>query len=207
MKDLFITGIDTGIGKTLTSAIFARALAYDYWKPIQCGSLEKTDSDVIRDLLSCDISKVHAESYIFKKPASPHIAAGDQHIDMKKIERPTTEKSLIIEGAGGILVPINNKHYIVDLIQKFNCHVVVVSKNYIGSINHTLLTLEALKIRGISILGVVFNGEKKKEIENSILSRCKIPELLHILPEKKINSEIIMKYAERFKRQNVIRTL
>ena len=204
MKDLFITGIDTEIGKTLTSAIFAKAFSYDYWKPIQCGNLEKTDSDIIRYLLPSDTSKVHAESYVFEKPASPHIAAGDQPIDIQKCERPMTQKSLIIEGAGGVLVPINDKHYMIDLIQKFNCHVVVVSKNYIGSINHTLLTLEALKNRDIPILGIVFNGARNVEIENSILNRYKVPNLLHILPEPKINFSIITKYADILKTNDVI---
>ena len=117
MKDIFITGIDTDIGKTITSAIFVNAYGYDYWKPVQSGNMDDTDTMQVTRLIHNKLSKVHSESYLFAKAISPHLAAKPEQISFEKIIRPQTNKSLIIEGAGGVLVPLNDKDYIIDLIK------------------------------------------------------------------------------------------
>ena len=199
MKDIFVTGIDTDIGKTVASAILTEALSYDYWKPIQCGNIESSDRKTVASLLINQTSQIHPESYIFEKAVSPHIAARPGKIQIKNIQRPVTQNRLVIEGAGGVLVPLNDEHYVIDLAQKFSCDVILVSKNYIGSINHTLLTLETLKNRGISVIGLIFNGDENKEIEDTILKKCSVPKLLHIHQEKTMNQGIVHKYAELLK--------
>src|SRR5690606_31628963 len=143
---LFITGISTAAGKTITAAIFTEALEADYWKPVQSGDLENSDSIKVRRLISNTKTIIHRESVLLKTPASPHLAAEIDNIKIEtaKIEEPTTDNHLVIEGAGGLFVPLNDSDTIADLI-KPNYKVVVVSRNYLGSINHTLLTIEALR--------------------------------------------------------------
>ncbi len=149
---LFITGIGTDVGKTIASAIITEALEADYWKPIQAGDLASSDSHKIKAYLSNDKTVIHPNSYALNTPASPHLAAEIDGvvIDKANIIEPKTDNHLVIEGAGGIFVPINNEDCIVDLIQKEH-KVIVVSRHYLGSINHTLLTIEALQSRKITI--------------------------------------------------------
>ena len=143
---IFITGIGTDVGKTIASAIITQALEADYWKPIQAGDLDNSDSHKIQRYISNDKTIIYENSYKLNTPASPHLAAklDGITIDLKKITEPKTKNHLVIEGAGGILVPLNNSDCIIDLIQK-EYKVIVVSRHYLGSINHTLLTFEALK--------------------------------------------------------------
>ena len=156
---LFITGIGTDVGKTVASAIITQALEADYWKPIQAGDLHHSDADKVKALVSNKKSQFHPNAYALNTPASPHYAATLDGIvlDIKKIQEPTTTNHLVIEGAGGILVPLNDTDSIIDLIQKDH-KVVVVSRHYLGSINHTLLTFEALKNRNIAVAGIIFSG-------------------------------------------------
>ena len=203
MKDIFITGIDTDVGKTIVSSIFVEAFQYDYWKPIQCGNLENSDSKKISSLIQNKTSCIHKEAYAFEKAASPHIAAKPMQINFETIKKPASRRRLVMEGAGGLLVPINEKYYIVDLIQNFDCDVVLVAKNYIGSINHTLSSVEVLQNRSLSILGIVFNGTHDHEIEESILQRCGLPKLLHVFKEKTITKDIIQKYALKLRSSNL----
>lgn len=168
IKDIFITGTDTDIGKTITSAILAYHLNYGYWKPIQTGTNEKNnDVDIVQNLSNVEI---HNPIYEHKEPLSPHLASEREGIliDINKIIRPQTSKSLIIEGAGGVLVPINEKFYILDIIKRLNIPTIIVSKNKLGTINHTLLTIEVLRSRNIEILGVIMNGDKNIDNINSI---------------------------------------
>ncbi len=201
MKDIFITGIDTDIGKTITSAIFVEALACDYWKPIQCGNLDLPDKKVVNDLIQNNASKIHKESFQLNMPASPNIAAKveSKKIRLEDIHKPVKCNRLIIEGAGGCLVPLNSKEFIIEIAQKFNCAIVVVSRNYVGSINHTLLTIQEIRKRKCDIWGIVFNKEENPEIENTILGITKLPKLMHIYPEKKIDKITIKNYATKLK--------
>lgn len=196
----FVTGIGTDVGKTIASAILTEALEADYWKPIQAGNIEDSDTITVKSLISNTNSVFHKEAYLLKTPASPHNAAAKENteIDLNKIEIPFTKNKLIIEGAGGLMVPLNNDILVIDLIQKLDAEVILVSKNYLGSINHTLLSVEVLKQRNIPIKGIIFNGEKYKEGEDFILNYTGLKKIGHIYPEKYFDKNHIKKYAKDF---------
>lgn len=200
MKKYFITGIGTGVGKTIVAAIIAEALQSDYLKPVQCGNLDNTDSDIVQRLLSNKKTKIHPEIYRLKTPASPHYAAALENIiiDPGKIILPETNNNIVIEGAGGLMVPLNENFMMIDLIKKLNAEVILVSKSYLGSINHTLLSLEALKKRNIPMKGIIFNGEENKYSEKIITKYSGQISLLNISEEPVINKEIISRYAIKF---------
>lgn len=166
-KPLFITGIGTGIGKTIVSAILVESLQADYWKPIQSGDLENSDTMKVRSLVSNTKSVFHPEAYRLTQPYSPHKSAAIDGIiiDPKRIITPATTNRLIIEGAGGLMVPLNNDFLMINLIQQLNAEVVLVVKHYLGSINHTLLSLEALTNRNIPLKAIIFNGDSDKDSE------------------------------------------
>ncbi len=170
MQPIFITGIGTGIGKTLVAAILAEALHADYWKPVQAGYDEGTDSDWVKKRLAGSSSVIHDELYKLKMAASPHIAAREENlsieIDLIKtrleeitVSFHTANKGLIIEGAGGLMVPLNETIFVADLIKQLQASVVLVSRNYLGSINHSLLTAEVCRYYKLDVLGWVFNDQ------------------------------------------------
>jgi len=194
----FITGIGTDVGKTVASAILVEALNADYWKPIQAGSLDDTDTMTVRSLISNTKSVFHPETYRLSSAMSPHAAAEIDKIkiNLQKIILPKTSNTLIIEGAGGVMVPLNDKLLVIDLIKKFKAEVILVSSNYLGSINHTLLTIEALKNRNIPIAGIIFNDKPAKASEEYILKYTGLNCLLFIEKEKKIDKKIILKYKQ-----------
>lgn len=201
MKRFFITGIGTNVGKTIASAILVEALNADYWKPIQAGDLDNTDTMKLASLISNTKSKFHPETFRLTKAMSPHAAAGADgiKINIKKMVLPETSNTLIIEGAGGLMVPLNEKYLVIDLIKKFKAEVIIVSKNYLGSINHTLLTVEALKNRNIPIAGIIFNGKSSISSEKYILKYTGLKKLLSIEEEKKMNKKTIFKYKSLIK--------
>jgi dethiobiotin synthetase len=201
MKRIFVTGIGTDVGKTVTSAILAEALHADYWKPVQTGSFFSTDADKIRKYVSNSKTVVHPESFVLKQYMSPHAAAEleGQHISLDKINAPQTENNLIIEGAGGLMVPLNDREFIVDIITKLDAEVVLVIQNYLGSINHSILSIDALRNRKIPVLGIVFNGPPHKLSEDIILSYGGNKCLGRINKESVINKEVVSKYAALFK--------
>lgn len=197
-KQLFVTGIGTGVGKTMVSAVFVEALQADYWKPIQSGDLESSDSQFVNSLTSSHL-KIHTERYQLKKAASPHQSAKEEGIEIKltDFEIPKTSNNLIIEGAGGLFVPINEQDYMIDLIHQFNLSTIVVATNYLGCINHTLLTLEALKTRNIQVDYFVFNEnfdeDTSRAIKNSIPPEVAI---INIPMFESINSNEISELAK-----------
>ena len=200
MKDtFFITGISTEVGKTIVSAIITEALQADYWKPIQSGDLDNSDTHKVQRLISNKKSVFHSNSYALKTPASPHLSAKLDNIEIEidKIERPNTNNDLVIEGAEGLLVPLNEKHTIADLLLPTD-KIILVSRHYLGSINHTLLTFEYLKQRGFSIFGIVFSGTKNSSSESIILEKTKSKCLLHIDEEPYFDKNVISYYAEKF---------
>lgn len=200
MKNIFVTAIDTDSGKTAVSAILAKAWDCNYWKPVQSG--EPTDSNTIRTLLNNEI-KIFPEAYKLNTPASPHYAAEVDSVDISldDIELPKSDKPLIIEGAGGLMVPLNKDHLMIDLIKKFDCKVVLVSNIYLGNINHTLLSVEALKNRGIEVDYLVFNGEEMPSTESIIEHYTNIPVLFRMRKEEQINYDTIKKYAEAIRNE------
>ncbi len=201
---LFITGISTDVGKTITSAIIVEALEADYWKPIQAGDLENSDSYKVKSYISNSKSKIFENSYQLNTAASPHLAAEIDHItiDLKKIIEPKTNNHLIIEGAGGLFVPLNNTNSIIDLINP-DYKIIVVSRHYLGSINHTLLTLEALKSRNINVAGIVFSGNENKSTENIIFQKTNIKVIGRIDQEPYFDQNVIAEYANLF-RENLL---
>lgn len=201
---LFITGIGTDVGKTVASAITVQALEADYWKLIQAGDLDHSDTDKVKALVSNKKSQFHPNAYALNTPASPHYAATLDGIvlDIKKIQEPTTTNHLVIEGAGGILVPLNDTDSIIDLIQKDH-KVVVVSRHYLGSINHTLLTFEALKNRNIAVAGIIFSGDENQATESIILKKTKVNCIGRIDNEPYFDQNVVQYYADLF-RENLL---
>lgn len=171
-KPLFVTGIGTGIGKTLISAILVEKLKADYWKPIQSGDLDDSDTLKVKGLVSNTRSVFHEESYRLTQPYSPHKSAALDGIaiDPEKITLPETDNQLVIEGAGGLMVPLNENFLMIDLIKKLEAEVVLVSQFYLGSINHTILSFEALQRRNIPIRGIIFNGDEDKDSRDFIIN-------------------------------------
>jgi dethiobiotin synthetase len=201
---LFITGIGTDVGKTITAAIITEALETDYWKPIQAGDLTDGDTHKVQRYVSNDVTKFHSNSYALNTPASPHLAAQLDNvvIDVAAIQEPETKNHLVIEGAGGLFVPLNDTATIADLI-KPDYKVVVVSRHYLGSINHTLLTIEALQHRGFNIAGIVFNGNEMPSSEEIILKKTGLAVLGRIEEEPYFDKNVILEYADAF-RENLL---
>lgn len=197
---IFITGIGTDIGKTIASAIITESLQADYWKPIQAGDLQDSDSHKIKAYLSNENTTVHPNSYALNTPASPHLAAqlDNTVIDTKNIKEPATKNHLVIEGAGGIFVPLNDTATIIDLIQP-DYQVIVVSRHYLGSINHTLLTIEALQHREIKIAGIIFNGDENIPTETIILQKTNLKMIGRINDEPYFDKNVILEYADAFR--------
>lgn len=199
MKDTyFVVGISTEVGKTIVSAILTEAFQADYWKPIQSGDLENSDTDKVKRLISSTHTVFHPNSYGLHTPASPHLSAqlDGVRIELSKIVRPETNNTLVIEAAGGLYVPLNKKDMMLDLIHPTD-KVILVSRHYLGSINHTLLTYETLKNRGLNIHSIVFSGTPTPSTEEVILRHTNLPVLLHIDEEPYFDKQIILKYATK----------
>jgi dethiobiotin synthetase len=197
---LFITGISTDVGKTIASAIITEALEADYWKPVQAGDLDNSDSHKIQNYISNEKSVIHENSYKLNTPASPHLAAklDGITIDLKNIIEPKTKNHLVVEGAGGVLVPLNSSDFVIDLVQP-DYKIIIVSRHYLGSINHTLLTIEAIKNRGLTIAGIIFNGNENKATESLILNYSKLKFIGRINDEPYFDKNVISEYADLFR--------
>ncbi|MFH1004853.1 MAG: dethiobiotin synthase [Bacteroidota bacterium] len=202
MRKIFVTGIGTDIGKTVVSAIIVEALKADYWKPVQAGTYYPTDSENLKKWISNTTTVIHPEAYCLKAHMSPHAAAEEEsiQIDFDKIILPHTNNTLVIEGAGGVMVPLNDKYFIIDLIKKFDAETIIVIQNYLGSINHAILTFDVLKNRGVKILGLVFNGAPHFLSEKIILSYTGLPCFACITKEPEINKNVIFKYTKNFEK-------
>ena len=197
---LFITGTGTDVGKTIAAAIVTQSLEADYWKPIQAGDLEDSDSHKIKKYLSNTVTVIHPNAYALNTPASPHVAAKRDGItiDISTIIAPETANHLVIEGAGGVFVPLNDTHCVIDLIRP-DFKVIVVSRHYLGSINHTLLTIEALQNRGVSIAGIIFNGDENPATESIILKKTGCTMIGRIADEPYFDQNVIAEYADAFR--------
>ena len=192
-----IAGIHTGIGKTLCSAILCEALGYDYWKPVQAGDLENSDSIFIKNHVSNPLCTIHTETYRLKTAASPHFAADTEGvvIDKNKFKLPKTKNNIIVETAGGIMSPLGKGFLNMDLIKHLNLPVILVSENYLGSINHTLMTVKLLQNEQIPLHGIIFNGEKVASSVDFILQHTGLPLLFFIPKFETVNKEGIKKYV------------
>lgn len=201
---IFITGIGTDVGKTIASAIVTEALEADYWKPIQAGDLSNSDTYKIQRYISNTKTVLHPNSYALNTPASPHLAAAIDGVTIKAadIVEPETANHLVIEGAGGLLVPLNAEETVLGLI-KPDYKVIIVSRHYLGSINHTLLTAEVLKQNGIMPAGIIFNGEENASSEEIILHKTGLKMIGRIENEPYFDKDVILEYADSF-RQNLL---
>jgi dethiobiotin synthetase len=178
-KGFFITAIHTDSGKTLASAILTYALKADYWKPVQCG--EPADTDQIKNWLGSEIV-CHPERYRLQTPASPHFAAEKEGVSIRlsDFKLPETDNHLIVEGAGGVLVPVSTKETIADLIEQLGLPVILVINHYLGALNHGMLTIRELKRRQIPLAGIIFNGVDFQNAESILLQEAGCPCLLRI---------------------------
>ncbi|WP_111682438.1 dethiobiotin synthase [Winogradskyella tangerina] len=199
MKTYFVTGISTDVGKTIASAILVEALNADYFKPVQAGDLDNSDTHKVQRLVSNSKSVFHPNSYALKTPMSPHGAAeiDGLQIDTKQIKRPITKNNLVIEGAGGLLVPLNDSETILDLIQPSD-KVIVVSRHYLGSINHSLLTIKALQNKGFDV-SLVYSGDEHPSTESIIEKMTGVKVIGRINNEPYFDQNVITEYAHKFK--------
>lgn len=172
----------------------------DYWKPIQAGDLDQSDTHKVKDFVDNEKTVFHPNAFALQTPMSPHAAAAIDQVEItaSKIKRPLVERQLVIEGAGGLLVPINDTETIADLIRKDDA-IVLVSRHYLGSINHTLLSVDYLKSRGLKNIGLLFSGDEHPTTEDIILKKTQLPLLGRIQEEAVFNKDTIKKYANLFK--------
>lgn len=200
MHKIIVAGSGTDVGKTIVSAILVTLMKGDYWKPIQCGEEENSDTVIIKQLIDTTKHQVFSPAYSLKAPLSPHHAARleDVSINVDTIVPPKTTRPLIIESVGGIFVPLTPKTLSLDLFKSWDSQWIVVSKHYLGSINHTMLTLHALKQQNISIAGLIFNGHPNPASEEVILEISKLPLLGRLLPEKNIDQQTIQRYVKQW---------
>ncbi|WP_394846767.1 dethiobiotin synthase [Pendulispora brunnea] len=203
MKRIFMTGIGTGVGKTLAAACVTEALKAHYWKPVQAGLDDGTDTRTVKSLLSNTNSVCHEEAYRLREPASPHLAARMEGltIDPAKIVQQADaiqpqDDYLIVEGAGGLLVPLNDDVFTIDLIRSLRAQVIVVAQNYLGSISHSLLTARVLQQTDIPVLGWIFSGVEHSN-EADIVRWSKWPLLGHIPFASNIDAAFVQEQATR----------
>ena len=198
MKPIFITGTGTDVGKTLVAAIVTEALKADYWKPVQAGFSDGTDSLFIQEMISNNKTTIHPELYKLKMPASPHLsaAAENKEIKIKEIinHLPKTKNRLVIEGAGGLMVPLNKKKMILNLILRLKAKVIIVSKNELGSINHSLLTAAVLKKEKADVAGWIFT-EDYQNYEDEIAGWSGFPLIANVKHLPVVSRETIKEQA------------
>lgn len=197
-QQYIVTGIGTDVGKTVVSAILSEALKATYWKPIQAGDLDNSDSIKVNKWTTDNVT-VLEEKYRLKSPMSPHAAAKIDGIEIQiaDIQKPEIEGNLILEGAGGLMVPINQKgDTYLDVFEQLKLPVIVVSRNYLGSINHTLMTIEMLQHREITIKGIIFSGASNEESESIILSKTKLNCLARISEASEVNATFVQQQAK-----------
>ncbi|MEL0437447.1 dethiobiotin synthase [Phycobacter sp. K97] len=173
---LVVTGTDTGVGKTVVAAALSQALSAAYWKPVQSGLEEETDSAFVARMVRCHVLP---EAYRLQLPASPHLSAEAEGvlIELDRLALPQVFGPLVVEGAGGLMVPLNRGALYVDLFARWQAPVVLCASTRLGTINHTLLSLEALRARNCPIVGVIFNGDPEPEVEETI---CQFGEVAHL---------------------------
>jgi dethiobiotin synthase len=209
MKGIFVTGTDTGIGKTIVSAALMNSFREKenvcYWKPIQTGTEEDNDTETVRKLANCSGKEIHDKGFRLEKPLSPHLSArlANVEITIQKtlsfVENQSENKFWIVEGAGGVLVPLNENELMIDLIKALNLPVVIVSRSGLGTINHTLLTIEVLRNKGLEILGVIMNGEPNLENKKAIEHFGKVSVLAEMRKFEKLDAETLNNWSSKIK--------
>ncbi|MBL4596497.1 MAG: dethiobiotin synthase [Robiginitomaculum sp.] len=197
---IIVAGIGTDVGKTVISAILCQALKAQYWKPVQAGDLDNTDSDTLRNLVSYAGFHIHEETHRLTKPMSPHAAA---HIDGVSINaqdftKPDTRGlPLVTELAGGLMVPLSSTYLTIDLAADLGGSVILVVNSYLGSINHTLLSLDLLKRRGLPVAGLIFNGDINKDSRDVILNYSDAHLIAEVPRAAQLDKAFIKTYADK----------
>lgn len=196
-KGVFVTGIGTDVGKTVIAAILLKRLNGTYWKPMQCG--DPADTKTVAELTGMGKEHFHPESFYFSLPASPHKAADVEgvHVSLTDLQLPFGD-NWVVEGAGGLMVPINGSDTYLDLMVQLGLPVVVVSRHYLGSINHTLMTLTALRSANVEVAGIVWNGNEDHYTESAILKRFPHPVIGRVLEHETITPALVESYSKKF---------
>jgi dethiobiotin synthetase len=184
VKTIVVTGTDTGIGKTVFASALVGALGASYWKPVQAGLVPPTDSETVAQLSGAPADRILPEAYRLKEPVAPHIAARYMKIalDPTRLDLPEVDGPLVVEGAGGVLVPITPQDLFADLFARWRAPVVLVARTALGTINHSLLSIEALRARGVPILGIAFIGLPNADGEAAIVEIGRIKHLGRLPP-------------------------
>ena len=198
---VFVTGTDTDVGKTVAAACLLHALDGDYWKPVQSG-LDGTDTATIKKLTKRDDISLFPSTYELKQPLSPHEAARRDgvEIEIKQFQRPKTKCPLIVEGAGGVMAPLNKRALVVDLIVKLKLPVIIVARSGLGTINHTLLSLKALSEKKCTVLGVIMNGSRNAANVKAIEYYGRTRVLWQMTPIKPLNVQTVARAAKRLQK-------
>lgn len=201
-QSFFITGIHTDAGKTVTAAFLQLALDADYWKPIQAGDLDFGDTDRVKAWTGSPANRFHPVRHELNTPASPHYAAAIDGVEIQlsdfTLPHCTGGSALIVEGAGGILVPLNDRETVADLMVHLNIPVILVSRHYLGSINHTLLSIEYLKSRGIALAGIIYSGGDSPETVRIVHELTGVKVLAELPEMVKVDINILTKLAEKY---------
>jgi adenosylmethionine-8-amino-7-oxononanoate aminotransferase len=200
VKNVFVTGTDTGIGKTLVSACLVRAWGMDYWKPVQTGLAEDPgDAATVRHLTGIPPERVHPSTYEFQAPLSPEAAAAleGRKVELGAFRLPASERGIVIEGAGGLLVPLDEQYLMIDLVAQLGCPVVLVARSSLGTINHTLLSIEALRRRGLEVLGVVLSGEPNPGNKRAIEEHGGVQVIAELPWVERIDEAVVAELAKR----------
>ena len=193
-KGYFICGTDTNVGKTFISALLVKALDADYWKPIQCGDLENSDTMTVRKFVGPNFGGIlHREKYALKLPQSPHLAARSEHIKIHLDDfiLPQSESLILVEGAGGCLAPINEEETILDLVEHLNLPLILVTRFYLGAYNHTLMSLESIQRRDLRIEGLILNDGDNPDFRDYITRKTKL-DFLGIVPKLSLDNSVEM---------------
>jgi len=201
----FVTGTDTGVGKTLVSAILMAGQKAAYWKPVQSGQEGMTDTCWIRSVTGFADEYFIPETYLLSQPLSPHAAAmyDGVQIELQAFHLPDNEKypRLIVEGAGGVMVPLNKNQLMIDLMKYLNLPVLLVARSTLGTINHTLLSIELMRQNGIEVLGVVMNGPQNQTNKNAIETYGRVSIIAEVDKLSPINNKTLDKAYIRYFRQ------
>jgi dethiobiotin synthetase len=211
MKPYFISGIGTGIGKTVIAALLSEALSADYWKPVQAGFEPGTDRSLVASLVTNSEIIIHPETYKLRLAASPHISAREENrrIEISRIledfKKMDTNRPLIIEGAGGLMVPLNENEFVIDLVKQLDVRLILVSRNYLGSINHSLMTASICRSNGLDVAGWIFN-DQYLDYESEIVRWSGYPVLFSLPLLGSVSSQAIKEMAGRIK-NSLIRSL
>lgn len=192
-QSCFVTGTDTGVGKSVVAAWLVRVMDACYWKPIQSGLEGETDTEMVLRLSSMPLDRFYSPAFNLTQPLSPHESARRDGVTLRMVDfsLPSSSRPLVVEGAGGLMVPLNGHDFMVDLIRHLGLPVVLVARTTLGTINHTLLSLEALRRRQVPLLGVVLNGPLNPANHAAIATYGKVPILAHVPPLDPLNADAL----------------